>query len=254
MREPVAELNGAIVELSGRIVLRGVDLAVPQGQVVTILGANGSGKTTLIRALLGLVPLSSGSAKLFGKPVRKFRDHARIGFVPQRANVGAGVPATVTEIVSSGRLARRRLFSPMSRAERGVVAEAIERVGLSDRARDSYASLSGGMQQRVLIARALAGQPELFVLDEPAAGVDLLNQNAMADTLRPLVVAGATVILVAHELGPMASLIDRAVLVRDGRIVHDGDPLSDDALDEFHSHHHLPTRRDNVPLTPGAWP
>jgi zinc transport system ATP-binding protein len=254
MREPVAELNRAVVELSGRTVLRGIDLAVPAGQVVTILGANGSGKTTMIRALLGLIPLSSGTAKLFGRPLTKFRDRARIGFVPQRANVGSGVPATVTEIVSSGRLAHRTLFTPMSRAERAIVADAIARVGLSHRAKDSYASLSGGMQQRVLIARALAGQPDLFVLDEPTAGVDLASQTAMAATLRPLVAAGATVILVAHELGPMASLIDRAVLVRDGRIVHDGDPLSEEALDEFHSHHHLPTQRDNVPLTPGAWP
>jgi zinc transport system ATP-binding protein len=254
MTEPVAELNRTVVELSGRTVLRGIDLAVPAGQVVTILGANGSGKTTMIRAMLGLVPLSSGNAKLFGKPVAKFRDRERIGFVPQRANVGSGVPATVTEIVSSGRLARRRLFAPLGRAEHAVVADAIERVGLNHRAKDSYASLSSGMQQRVLIARALAGQPDLFVLDEPTAGVDLVSQTAMAETLRPLVASGVTIILVAHELGPMASLIDRAVLVRDGRIVHDGDPLSDEALDEFHSHHHLATQRDNVPLTPGAWP
>jgi zinc transport system ATP-binding protein len=251
--EPVAELIDAVVEIGGRPVLRGINLAVPAGQVVTILGANGSGKTTIIRALLGLTSLASGSARLFGQPVAKFRDRCRIGFVPQRPAVGAGVPATITEIVASGRIAHRRLLVPPRRQDRTAVADAIERVGLTARASDSYSSLSGGMQQRVLIARALAGTPDLFVMDEPTAGVDLANQVAMAATLRPLVATGATVVLVAHELGPMAELIDRAILVRDGRIVHDGDPLSDDALDEFHSHHHLGTQRDNIPLQPGGW-
>jgi zinc transport system ATP-binding protein len=251
--EPVAELSDAVVEIGGRPVLRGIDLTVPAGQVVTILGANGSGKTTIIRALLGLIPLASGSARLFGQPVAKFGDRARIGFVPQRPAVGAGVPTTVTEIVTSGLIARRRPMVPLRRSDRTAVADAVAQVGLTDRASDSYASLSGGMQQRVLIARALAGTPDLFVLDEPTAGVDLANQVAMAEALRPLVAAGATVLLVAHELGPMASLIDRAILVRDGKVVHDGDPLSENALDEFHSHHHLTAQRDNVPLHPGGW-
>ena len=99
-------------------------------------------------------------------------------------------------------------------------------MGLADRARDGVSSLSGGQQQRVLIARALAGEPELFFLDEPTAGVDLPNQQVLADTLETLSRRGSTIVLVAHELGPMASLIDRAVVMRDGRVAYDGPPLA----------------------------
>ena len=127
-------------------------------------------------------------------------------------------------------------------------------VGLADRARDGVSQLSGGQQQRVLIARALAGEPELFFLDEPTAGVDLPNQQALADALGRLKERGATIVLVAHELGPLAPLVDRAVVMRDGRVAYDGAPLADHAVHhpdfgEPHAHHHHPdpARHDHVP-------
>ena len=131
------------------------------------------------------------------------------------------------EVVASGRLTRRRLLRPLSRADRAAIDDALDVVGLADRARDGVATLSGGQQQRVLIARALAGEPELFFLDEPTAGVDLPNQQALADALRALKDRGATIVLVAHELGPLAPLVDRAVVMRDGRVAYDGPPLAD---------------------------
>jgi zinc transport system ATP-binding protein len=241
------------VAISGRPVLRGIDLEVEPGDFVALMGANGSGKSTLIRALTGLRPATTGSVELFGQDLRGFHDWHRVGFVPQRATAMTGVPASVWEVVAAGRLTRRRLLRPLSAADRAAIDDAIEVVGLGHKARDGVASLSGGQQQRVLIARALAGQPQLFFLDEPTAGVDLPNQEALALALATLKERGATIVLVAHELGPMAGLIDRAVVLRDGRKAYDGPPLADHEVHspdfgESHSHHHAERpHRDHTP-------
>jgi zinc transport system ATP-binding protein len=241
----VVEARDVTVAIGGRPVLRGNDLAVHESEFVALMGANGSGKSTLVRALTGLRPLTSGSVRLFGTPLADFHDHQRIGFVPQRATATGGVPASVREVVASGRLTRRKVLRPMGRDDRRAIADALEVVGLSHRAGDGISTLSGGQQQRVLIARALAGEPELFFLDEPTAGVDLPNQQALAEALGTLSKRGATVVLVAHELGPLAALVDRAVVLRDGRVDYDGPPLSEEAV---HSHHHEPSAsHDHAP-------
>jgi zinc transport system ATP-binding protein len=238
MTDTLLRLDGVNVELGGRPILRGIDLSVRAGEVVTLLGANGSGKSTLVRAVLGLVPVSRGEVRLFGVPRGKFRDWHRIGFVPQRPGATGAVPATVLEVVTSGRLSQRRPFMPLRRADRTIVRDAIEAVGLSAKATDGCGTLSGGQQQRALIARALAAQPDLLVLDEPTAGVDVESQQTFADVIRRLVDRGLTVLLVAHELGPMAELVDRAVVMREGRVAYDGPPLASftDA-DAAHAHH-----------------
>ena len=224
--EPVVRIRDGAVALGGRPVLRGIDLTVQQGEVVAVLGANGSGKSTLVRTMMGLVPTSRGEVSLFGTPLDGFHDWQRIGFVPQRVSATSGVPATVWEVVASGRLARRPFLRPLRAEDRTAVRDAIAAVGLSDRAKDGCATLSGGQQQRVLIARALAGDPDVLVLDEPTAGVDLVSQQAFADALGALVDRGATIILVAHELGPLAPLIGRTVVMRDGRVAYDGAPVA----------------------------
>ncbi|MET7637933.1 metal ABC transporter ATP-binding protein [Streptomyces sp. NPDC005438] len=214
---PVVALRGARATLGTRQVLRGVDLTVGAGGVTALLGANGSGKSTTVRAVVGQVPLDSGELELFGTPLARFRQWQRLGYVPQRSTAASGVPATVREVVSSGRLARTRL-GRLRRADRQAVHGALELVGMADRAGDSVNALSGGQHQRVLIARALAGEPELLIMDEPLAGVDLVSQRVLADALRAQVSRGASVLLVLHELGPLAELIDQSVLLRDGRV------------------------------------
>ncbi|MGC4863906.1 metal ABC transporter ATP-binding protein [Micromonospora sp. DT53] len=242
MTSPVITVEHGVVGYDGRPVLRDISLTVTAGEVVAILGANGSGKSTLIRAVLGLVPISAGSVTLFDRPLRRFRQWARIGYVPQRLGAGGGVPATVREVVASGRLARRGILRPPGRADRAAVDAALLAVGLADRAGDPVSTLSGGQQQRTLIARALAGQPELLVLDEPTAGVDAASQEAFAGALRDFVADGGTVLLVAHELGPLRPVISRAVVVHEGRIAHDGavpDPAGHHAEpDHDHVHPH----------------
>jgi zinc transport system ATP-binding protein len=247
---PPVEIRDGAVAIDGRPILRGIDLTVLSGEFVALMGANGSGKSTLVRAMTGLRPLAAGSLSLFGTPIDSFRDWQRVGFVPQRSGASTGVPASVWEVVASGRLTRRRLLRPLTRADRTAIDDAIAVVGLSDLAQRGVSHLSGGQQQRTLIARALAGEPDLFFLDEPTAGVDLPNQQVLADTLRVLSGRGATIVLVAHELGPMAPLIDRAVVMRDGRVAYDGAPLADHEVHspdfgEAHTHHHAATAHDD---------
>jgi len=243
MLTPPVRLTDAAVAIGGRPVLRGIDLEVHAGDFLALMGANGSGKSTLVRALTGLRPLTSGSLELFGTPFASFHDWHRIGFVPQRTGATSGVPASVWEVVASGKLTTRRLLRPMGRADRAGVDEAIAAVGLTDQARLGVSQLSGGQQQRTLIARALVGCPDLFFLDEPTAGVDLPSQQALADALRVLKDRGSTIVLVAHELGAMAPLVDRAVVMRDGRKAYDGPALADHEVHhpefgEPHTHHH----------------
>lgn len=210
------------VEFDRQTVLRNIDLTVRAGEVVALLGGNGSGKSTLVRAALGLVPTRHGQVRIFGTPLERFREWGRIGYVPQRATAASGVPVTVRELVITGRLSRMRAFRPMSKADRAAVDRAIELVGLTERAHDNVAHLSGGQQQRALIARAAAAEPDILVLDEPMAGVDLPSQQAFARALRVFVASGRTVLLVLHELGPLEPLINRAALLRDGRVAYDG--------------------------------
>jgi zinc transport system ATP-binding protein len=234
--DPVDLREGAVA-IDGRPVLRGLDLTVRSGDFLALMGPNGSGKSTLVRALTGLLPLTAGSLELFGTDIEHFEEWSRIGYVPQRPGAGSGVPASVWEIVASGRLGRRKLFRPLSRADRAAIDDALEVVGLAHRAKDGIHRLSGGQQQRVLIARALAGEPEMLLLDEPTAGVDIANQRALAATLQELGSRGSTIVLVAHELGPLAALVTRAVVMRDGRIVQDGPPLADHGVPHEHHHH-----------------
>ncbi|MGW6921391.1 metal ABC transporter ATP-binding protein [Streptomyces sp. NPDC054950] len=247
--DSVISLRGVRAELGSRPVLRGIDLTVRRGEVVALLGANGSGKSTAVRTVIGQVPVSAGEVELFGTPQRRFRDWARIGYVPQRTTAAGGVPATVTEIVSSGRLSRTR-FGVFRKADREAVRHALDLVGMADRARDNVDALSGGQHQRVLIARALAAEPELLIMDEPMAGVDLASQEVLAQTLKDQVAADTTVLLVLHELGPLEPLIDRAVVLRDGCVQHDGPPpraLGQHALPGHdHVHPHAPAGAEPI--------
>jgi zinc transport system ATP-binding protein len=233
---PAVEVRDLSVDLGGRLVLRGVDLSVRPGEVIAVLGTNGSGKSTLIRTIVGLLPVARGEVRLFGTQIQRFRQWRRIGYVPQRITAAGGVPATVHEVVTSGRLARRKLFRPLTAADRTAITTSLDVVGLADRRRDAVSELSGGQQQRVLIARALAGEPDLLILDEPTAGVDLASQGVFSEAVHTLVGRGTTVILVSHDLGPMEALVDRCVVLRNGRIAYDGPPHAAETHAHVHPH------------------
>ncbi|MGY5883643.1 metal ABC transporter ATP-binding protein [Modestobacter lacusdianchii] len=193
------------------VVLTGVDLAVRPGEVVAVRGPNGAGKSTLVRGVLGLNDVPAGEVRLFGVPRARFRDWHRVGYVPQRHTVTGGVPVTVRELVSSGRLSRLRAWQRFGEADRCAVDCALEGAGLAGFDRRLLAELSGGQQRRALLARALAGDPELLLLDEPTAGVDAASQRVVASTLAGLATTGAAVVVVLHELGPLAEVVTRTV-------------------------------------------
>lgn len=237
--DPVLELRDADLGYDGHAVVHGASFAVARGEVVAVLGANGSGKSTLVRGVLGLAEHLGGTVEAFGTPVDRLRRRWRLGYVPQRHTLAAGVPATVTEVVAAGRLAQRAPWRRATATDRARVREAIDLVGLGGRDRDLVSELSGGQQRRVLIARALAGDAELLLLDEPTAGVDAENQVVLADTMARLVEGGTTIVLVAHELGPAADVVTRSIVVSAGRITYDGPPLEGHLHDHGTDHHHL---------------
>ena len=196
-------------------VLEDVSLAVQPGEYLALVGPNGSGKSTLLRILLGLVPPSAGSVSLFGLDPSRSHDRHRLGYVPQRPALAQGVAATVEDIVTAGRITRTGWLR-RSRAEgREAVETALAALALTDLRHARVSELSGGQQQRTFIARALAGEPDLLVLDEPVAGVDLESQRAFRDTLRHLVrERGGSVLLVSHELSVVAEDLDRVVVLK----------------------------------------
>jgi len=223
----------------GRPVLTGVSLAVERGEFVAIAGPNGGGKTTLLRLALGLEVPSAGTVTLFGEPAHRCRRRSQIGYVAQRTILGGEAPATVSELVAAGRLARGGLLGPLRRADRSLVDRAVERVGLAERARSPLRTLSGGMQQRAFIAKALATEPTLLVLDEPTTGVDATSQESLAallDELRREL--GVTILYVSHEFGAVEQYVERVVLVRGG-IVFDGAPHDLPGIWHDPSHAHV---------------
>jgi zinc transport system ATP-binding protein len=220
-----AELKGVSFGYRpGQRVLEEVDLELGEGEFVAVAGPNGGGKTTLVRILLGLERPAEGKALLFGEPAHRFSQRRTLGYLAQRSVAGGDAPVTVREVVSAGRLAAGGLIGPMRRRDRELVAEAIGRVGLTEYADAPLRTLSGGMQQRSFIAKALAGEPSLLVLDEPTTGVDVESQESLAGLLDKLHSdLGVTIVYVSHEFGAVEAFVQRLVLVR-RRIVFDGPP------------------------------
>ena len=222
---PVIELRHASIGYGGRAVVGDVSLRIERGEVVALVGPNGSGKTTIVRGVLGLAPIVEGEVRLFGVAAGRFNERWRIGYVPQRHTVVGAVPSTVQEVVASGRLARRRWWKPPAATDRAVVERAIEVVGLGDQRRAPVSTLSGGQQRRVLIARALAADPEVLVMDEPTAGVDAASAEALTRSLARLVDDGRTMLIVTHDVAPLAPILTRVVAVAGGSVVGD-DPAT----------------------------
>lgn len=224
---PPFALHRGCVEYDGVCVVDEVDLVIEPGEFVAVLGENGTGKTTLVRALLGLEPISHGRLEIYGQPASRFRDWDLLAYVPQRLAATGTVPVSVLETVLAARVSPRRRFRPGLAAAHAAAREALEAVGLWDRRHERLDTLSGGQQRRVMIAGALAVDAQTLVLDEPTAGVDAESQARLARTLAELEQQGRTIVLVTHELGPIADLATRVVVLghgQHGSVVYDGPP------------------------------
>jgi zinc transport system ATP-binding protein len=220
----VVEADHAGFAYGVNTVLDDVTFGVERGEFAALVGPNGSGKSTLLRLLLGVLRPSRGCVRLLGEDPVELRDRYRIGYVPQRAQLPPDLPATVEEVVRAGRLAKRGWWRWPTPADRDAVDHALESVALSDLRKRRMRELSGGQQQRVHIAKALVGDPEVFILDEPIAGVDAESQRLFRDSLMHLVEHhDATVLLVSHELGAVAEDLDRVVVLK-RTVLFDGPP------------------------------
>ena len=261
---PVIAVEHASFGYADAPVVRDVTLSIAPGEIVALLGANGSGKSTLIKGVLGLSEQQGGEVRLFGVPKEDFDEHPRLGYVPQRHTLSASVRATVQEIVAVGRLAHRRWWQPRlgAAADTQTIGECLEVVGLADRADADVSTLSGGQQRRVLIARALAARPDVLLMDEPTAGVDIANQEILAQVLARLADRGTTMLIVTHELEALAEVVTRIVVLSAGRIAFDGTPAGFAAEHgggglAIHGHHHadeLDVAASRLPGAPTAGP
>ncbi|OPZ71554.1 MAG: High-affinity zinc uptake system ATP-binding protein ZnuC [Firmicutes bacterium ADurb.Bin456] len=210
---PILELENVSFSYGCHPILEKINLSIRPGESVGVTGPNGSGKSTLLKLIVGLLKPSNGNIKLFGQPLKDFKDHGRLSYLPQKASfINNGFPSTVEEVVLAGRIARRGLFRFFNKEDRSIVHRALSEVDMDEHRHKPIGSLSGGQQQRVFIARALAGHPELLLLDEPTAGMDPENQARFYSLLKDLVTRkGLTLILVSHDLDVIPTVVDRQV-------------------------------------------
>ena len=211
MTPPALEIHDVTVAYHRKPVLWDIDLVVPEGKLVGIVGPNGAGKTTLIKAALGLVPLASGKVEIYGQPLDDQRK--LIGYVPQRESVDWDFPVTALDVVLMGTFGRLGWIRRPGRAEREAARQALEHVGMSEYANRQIRQLSGGPQQRVFLARALAQDAKIYFMDEPFAGVDAATESAIVDLLQELRSAGKTVFVVHHDLQTVPEYFDYVILL-----------------------------------------
>lgn len=209
-------LRGLSVTYGDTPALDAVDARFPRAALSAIIGPNGAGKSTLLKASLGIVPRLSGEVAFFGQPIATAR--ARVAYVPQRASVDWDFPTTVLDVVQMGQYRRAGLWGRLSGARRAEAMACLDRVGMADFANRQIGQLSGGQQQRVFLARALAQQAELYLLDEPFAGVDAATERAIMDVLRDLRAQGKSVIAVHHDLATVADYFDHVFFVNVSRV------------------------------------
>ncbi|MFO7544776.1 MAG: metal ABC transporter ATP-binding protein [Trueperaceae bacterium] len=227
---PALEVRGLRVRYDDAVVLDGVDLQVPGAVMGAIVGPNGAGKSTLIKAVLGLVPVQAGEVRLLGEPAARGR--RRVGYVPQRSTVDWDFPADALDVVTMGLYGRVGWFRRVGKAERAAALAALHEVGMADFAHRHIGQLSGGQQQRVFLARALVQDADLYLLDEPLAGVDMISEAALVTTLRRLRDRGKTVVAVHHDLNTLPRYFEWMALVN-GRVHAQGavrDVFRPDAL------------------------
>ena len=219
--EPIIALEHVSVTYQDLLALDDVSLTVPSGSFLAIIGPNGAGKTTLLQVILGLVRPAGGTVKVFGKsPADLNGERRRIGYVPQIMSVDLNFPVSVGEMVLMGRYGRIGLLRWPSAADRAAALNAMKRVGIADLADRPIRRLSGGQRQRAFLARALANEPDLLLLDEPTTGVDVTSSESLYELLRMLHAGGITMLVVSHDVGVVASYVEGVVCINRRLVAH----------------------------------
>lgn len=204
-------VRGMTVSYGDKPAVFSVDATFEEGSLTAIIGPNGAGKSTLLKAVLGIVPTVSGDVKVFGRPIMTALD--RIAYVPQRASVDWDFPTTVLDVVLMGLYKKLGLLGRLRGNHRREAMDVLDQMGMADFADRQIGQLSGGQQQRVFMARALAQNADLYLLDEPFAGVDAATEKAIIAVLKSLREQGKTIAVVHHDLATVADYFDRALLL-----------------------------------------
>ncbi len=217
--ESIINSDNLVVSLNGRTVLEKISFSIQAGEMVGIIGPNGAGKTTLLRTILGLFPLRSGELKVLGQPPHKLKSvRGRIGYMPQSLLFERRFPLSVSDVVATGLLEPGTLLHRLT-GQRENVAEALQSVGMEHYSSLPFQDLSGGEQQRILLARSLVRKPVLLLLDEPNTGLDFPAQQRFLELMRRLQLErGLTVLLVSHDLVSVAAVADTLICIN--RIMH----------------------------------
>ncbi len=211
-------INNVSVIYNNRAALDNVSLTIPHGPQVAVVGPNGAGKSTLFKAMVGLIPLDSGSIQIHSEPLEK--DHYCISYVPQREEVDFRFPVTVKEVIMMGRYRQYGLLGSPSEKDKEAVELALVQLGIQKLAKLSLHELSGGQLQRVFLARALAQEPHILLMDEPFNGVDLSTQEATFQLLSDLRKLNVTVLVSTHDLNMAAKKFDAVMLLKRRLIVY----------------------------------
>lgn len=231
MSEPVIQVENVSFSYNGRRALRDVYMTVRSGDFTALIGPNGGGKTTILKLLLGLLRPSAGTIRVLGEPPEK-ASH-KVGYVPQNVHINREFPITVLDVAMMGRLDPKKRFSGNSKQDRAVALEALERMEMADAADRRVGDLSGGQRQRVFIARALAVEPELLLLDEPTAGVDAKGQGTFFRLLRDLN-EEITIVVVSHDLLAVSTYVKSVACVNRRLHYHDHAEITGEMLETMY--------------------
>ncbi len=230
METPAVELDNVRFSYDRTPVLRVVRLAVGQGDFLAVIGPNGGGKTTLLKLILGRLSPGGGTVRVFGGPAREAA--LRMGYVPQNTGGGEGIPVSVRDVVLMGRLGRGGLFGRIDGGDERAVEEALDTVGMAGYGDRRIGDLSGGQRRRVYIARALATGPEMLVLDEPTANIDIEGQRSIFELLGRLNET-MTVIIASHDVTGVLGFARSMAYVNGDLHVHDAPDITPELLERI---------------------
>jgi len=228
---PAIVIKDLSFSYDGHPVLEDVNLSIPQGDFASILGPNGGGKTTLLKLVLGLIRPVRGEVRVLGVSPEEARP--RVGYMPQHSQLDPQFPATVTDVALMGRLGHGKTFGPYSRNDKEMVDGILDQMGLYSLRSKAFSSISGGQRQRLFLARALACEPELLLLDEPTANLDLVMEGDLYELLQTLN-QRMTVVMVSHDLGFVSRVVKNVVCVKRKVLMHPTSEISGEIINDIY--------------------
>ncbi|MGC6485077.1 MAG: manganese/iron ABC transporter ATP-binding protein [Candidatus Puniceispirillales bacterium] len=219
--EAITARSLSVTYRNGHTALHDVNFSIPRGSVTALVGINGAGKSTLFKAMMGFIPLTSGEIRVFGETVRTTLKQNRVAYVPQSEEVDWNFPVLVEDVVMMGRYGHMGFLRRPGRADRQAVDTALDRVGMAAWRKRQIGELSGGQRKRVFLARALAQESEVILLDEPFTGVDVQTEEQIIALMRTLAREGRVMLVSTHNLGSVPEFCDRTILIR-GTVLGEG--------------------------------